>query len=61
MTASIGHFIGGRQTDETRAARHGDVYNPATGAVTSRVALADRASHFLVVARNPSFRNFEPG
>lgn len=37
--AEIGHFIGG-QIVAGRSGRHGEVYNPATGQVQARVALA---------------------
>ena len=38
----IGHFIGGKEV-EGRSGRYGDVFNPNTGEVQSRVALASRA------------------
>ncbi|CAH2602482.1 putative 3-oxopropanoate dehydrogenase [Rhodovastum atsumiense] len=38
----IGHFIGGRHVDG-RSGRFADVYNPSTGAVQARVALASAA------------------
>ena len=41
-TANIGHFIGGQVVAGT-SGRTQDVFNPATGAVTGRVALANRA------------------
>src|SRR5690606_30563528 len=47
---SIGHFIGGREVGATDAKRHGEVYNPATGEVTGRVAMADRATVDAAVA-----------
>ncbi len=40
---SITHWIGGRSWDGPAPARSGDVCNPATGAVTGRVAFADAA------------------
>ena len=39
MTQSLQHFIGGRLVDGT-SGRFGNVYNPATGAVSARVPLA---------------------
>ncbi|HTT12950.1 MAG TPA: CoA-acylating methylmalonate-semialdehyde dehydrogenase [Burkholderiaceae bacterium] len=38
--ARIGHFVAGRHVDGA-SGREADVFNPATGAVTGRVALAD--------------------
>lgn len=52
MTTSvptIGHHIGGRPT-AGRSGRHQDVFNPATGAVTAQVALADAAEVDAAVA-----------
>jgi malonate-semialdehyde dehydrogenase (acetylating)/methylmalonate-semialdehyde dehydrogenase len=40
MTATIAHFING-QADFGNSARASDVFNPATGAVSGRVVLAD--------------------
>ena len=40
---NITHWIGGRRWDGPSPARSGDVCNPATGAVTGRVAFADAA------------------
>jgi malonate-semialdehyde dehydrogenase (acetylating)/methylmalonate-semialdehyde dehydrogenase len=40
-TRTIGHWIDGKLND--RAERHGDVYNPASGEVQARVALASPA------------------
>ncbi|HEX9093763.1 MAG TPA: aldehyde dehydrogenase family protein, partial [Coriobacteriia bacterium] len=40
---NITHWIGGRPWDGPTPARSGDVCNPATGAVTGRVAFADGA------------------
>ena len=40
MSATIAHFINGR-ADFGQSVRASDVYNPATGKVTGRVALAD--------------------
>ncbi len=39
----IGHFIGGRRTPPAAGGRSADVFNPATGAVAARVAMADAA------------------
>ena len=39
MTRDLRHFIGGRPVEGT-SGRFGDIYNPATGAVTARVPLA---------------------
>ena len=39
MTRELRPFIGGRLVEGT-SGRFGDVYNPATGAVTARVPLA---------------------
>jgi malonate-semialdehyde dehydrogenase (acetylating)/methylmalonate-semialdehyde dehydrogenase len=38
----IGHFIGGQSRYAAGVGRFADVFNPATGSVTGRVALADR-------------------
>lgn len=38
----IGHFVDGKRIDGT-SGRHGDVFDPATGRPTGRVALADAA------------------
>jgi malonate-semialdehyde dehydrogenase (acetylating)/methylmalonate-semialdehyde dehydrogenase len=46
----IGHYIGGRATGAAGAGRISDVYNPATGEVTARVSLADRATVNQAVA-----------
>jgi malonate-semialdehyde dehydrogenase (acetylating)/methylmalonate-semialdehyde dehydrogenase len=40
---SITHWIGGRRWSGPAPVRSGDVFNPATGAVTGRVAFADAA------------------
>ena len=42
MTSEIKHFIGGRHVAGT-SGRFGDIYNPATGEVASRVPLASSA------------------
>jgi malonate-semialdehyde dehydrogenase (acetylating)/methylmalonate-semialdehyde dehydrogenase len=42
MTREIGHFIGGKLVAGT-SGRFADVYNPSTGAVQARVALATKA------------------
>ncbi|MDO9202473.1 MAG: methylmalonate-semialdehyde dehydrogenase (CoA acylating), partial [Hydrogenophaga sp.] len=49
MTTSIAHYIGGAVAagSSTRAQ---DVFNPATGAVTGRVALANTADVVAAVA-----------
>src|SRR3712207_3253568 len=39
---NIGHFIGGRQVDGA-SGRHADVFQPMTGEVIARVALASKA------------------
>ena len=39
---TIGHFIGGKHVEGT-SGRHADVYNPATGEVQAKVALASQA------------------
>lgn len=38
----LGHYLGGRRVAGT-SGRYGDVYNPATGRIQARVALASRA------------------
>jgi malonate-semialdehyde dehydrogenase (acetylating) / methylmalonate-semialdehyde dehydrogenase len=48
-TASIDHWIGGRLV-AGRSGRHADVFNPATGEVTSHVALADSGEVAQAVA-----------
>ncbi|WP_035933857.1 aldehyde dehydrogenase family protein, partial [Caballeronia glathei] len=47
--AALSHFIGGRRVDGT-SDRFGDVFNPATGAVSSRVPLASVAEVDAAVA-----------
>lgn len=42
MTQEIGHFIGGKHVAGT-SGRFADVYNPATGEVQAKVALATKA------------------
>jgi malonate-semialdehyde dehydrogenase (acetylating)/methylmalonate-semialdehyde dehydrogenase len=42
MTRTIGHFIGGKEVAGT-SGRLGDIYNPNTGEVQAKVALASRA------------------
>ncbi len=49
MTTRITHWIGGAPTTAS-AARAGDVFDPATGAVTGRVDLADAATVGAAVA-----------
>src|SRR3978361_1938636 len=49
MTASIAHFIAGRAAPASAARAH-DVYKPATGTVSGRVALANRADVDTAVA-----------
>ena len=48
-TPTIGHFIGGKPM-ASRSERLSDVFNPATGAVTARVALATSAELNAAVA-----------
>ena len=48
-TPTIGHFIGGKPM-ASRSERLSDVFNPATGAVTARVALATPAELNAAVA-----------
>jgi malonate-semialdehyde dehydrogenase (acetylating)/methylmalonate-semialdehyde dehydrogenase len=45
---TVGHFIGGRK--ETGEGRSQDVFNPATGQVVRRVALADRTTVEAAIA-----------
>ena len=47
---TVGHFIAGSFTDGSAATRHGDIYNPATGEVQSRVAFADQETIEQAVA-----------
>src|SRR3954471_21739491 len=42
LMREIGHFIGGKQVDGT-SGRSGDVFNPNTGEVQAKVALANKA------------------
>jgi malonate-semialdehyde dehydrogenase (acetylating)/methylmalonate-semialdehyde dehydrogenase len=42
MVREIGHFIGGKHVAGT-SGRFADIYNPSTGAVQARVALATKA------------------
>ena len=48
-TVNIGHYIGGRAVAGT-SGRTQDVFNPATGAVTGKVALASAAEVSAAVA-----------
>ncbi len=50
MTQSLQHFIGGRLVDGT-SGRFGNVYNPATGAVSARVPLASTDEVAAAVAK----------
>jgi len=53
---AIGHFIGG-QLRQGQSGRASDVFNPATGAVTGRVALASAAEvDAAVAAAQKAFR-----
>ena len=49
-TAKVGHFIQGRLTPSASGGRTSPVYNPATGAVTAQVALADTGDVAQAVA-----------
>ncbi len=42
MATELGHFIGGKAVSG-KSGRYSDVYNPATGEVSARVALANAA------------------
>jgi malonate-semialdehyde dehydrogenase (acetylating)/methylmalonate-semialdehyde dehydrogenase len=42
MTKTIGHFIGGKRV-EGKSGRHGDIFNPNTGELQAKVALASAA------------------
>ncbi len=59
----IGHFIGGKHVAGT-SGRFGDVFNPASGEVTGRVALADArevdAAVTAAVAAWPAWANTPP-
>src|ERR1044071_1461078 len=48
----LGHFIGGKEVKGT-SGRYGDVFNPATGEVQAKVALAKHAEveHAIAVAK----------
>ncbi len=48
-TTEIGHYINGAIVTGS-SKRHGDIYNPATGAVTRKVALANEAEVAVAVA-----------
>jgi malonate-semialdehyde dehydrogenase (acetylating) / methylmalonate-semialdehyde dehydrogenase len=48
-TAEIGHYINGANVAGS-SQRYGDIYNPATGAVTRKVALANEAEVAVAVA-----------
>ena len=45
----IGHFIGGQEV-KGKSGRAGDVFNPNTGEVQARVALASRAEVEAAIA-----------
>jgi len=49
MTKTIGHFIGGKHVDGT-SGRFADIFNPNTGEVQSKVALASKAELAAAVA-----------
>jgi malonate-semialdehyde dehydrogenase (acetylating)/methylmalonate-semialdehyde dehydrogenase len=49
MTKTLDHFIAGKIVP-SRSGRYSDVYNPATGEVSARVALANRAEVDAAVA-----------
>ena len=49
MTTDIGHFIGGKRVEGT-SDRAGDVYNPSTGEVSAKVALAAKAEVEAAIA-----------
>ena len=49
MTREIGHFIGGKEVAGT-SGRFGDVYNPNTGEVQAKVALASKDELSAAVA-----------
>src|SRR5215212_7199820 len=66
MVKEIGHFIGGKRVNGT-SQRFADVFNPNTGEVQAKVALASKAEIRAAVenakaaqpawaARNPQFR-----
>lgn len=55
MTATIEHYINDERV--SRDDRYQDVYNPATGDVTARVALASRQTVGEAVAANPASGN----
>ena len=42
MTKTIGHFIGGKRV-EGKSGRFGDIFNPNTGELQAKVALASQA------------------
>jgi malonate-semialdehyde dehydrogenase (acetylating)/methylmalonate-semialdehyde dehydrogenase len=50
MPTQIPHFIAGKKVAPTNGARHGHVYNPATGEATGRVAFATPADVDAAVA-----------
>ena len=49
MTATIAHFLNGRENFGT-GKRSAEVFNPATGEVSGRVALADAADVETAIA-----------
>jgi len=49
MTEELGHFIGGKRV-AGKSGRHGDVFNPAAGEVTTHVAFADSSEIDAAVA-----------
>ncbi|MCC6472539.1 MAG: CoA-acylating methylmalonate-semialdehyde dehydrogenase [Burkholderiales bacterium] len=63
----LGHFIGGRQvpgTDPKNGGRHGNVYNPSSGALSGRAPLASKAQteHAIAdaAAAFPGWANTSP-
>ena len=50
MVANLNHYVSGRPIEGT-SGRYGDVFNPATGLISARVPLANRAEVDAAVAR----------
>ena len=52
---SIGHFIGGKEVKGT-SGRTADVFEPMTGDVQAKVALAERNSETTIIGQSPAIR-----
>ena len=56
MVKEIGHFIGGKRV-VGKSGRFGDIFNPNTGEISARVALASGCGSFAPPLRMPRRRS----